>query len=223
MTTENPDRKTNGAESQQAQTQPQQETISYFGYGEKDFFNNWAEARTRFFRPVCSYLHRYGITADHLTLAGLYPMLFLFFPMFYLRLRIMGYFILGFHLLMDAIDGPMARFQGVQGNKGALLDMVDDLTGMGVVVITAVHFGYLFPFIGMVYVFSYLYMIVLSVGQNLAGNPFRFVVKTKYPFYILFVLKASYGVDWLDPFAAIASIYMVIHSIYAFRMLRKKL
>lgn len=187
------------------------EDVSYFGYTERPFFERLSAGRFRLFRPLLVVLHALRIRSNHIT--GLSFLIILIgFPILFWREKYLAAFIvLGIHIILDGIDGPLARLEGSPTPSGALLDMGNDVTGMVIVVITASHWGFLHPTIGFMYVVGYLYLTFAAIAQNALGLSFRFVMKTKYPVYILLAIRAGTGVDITTWFCIFVTAYMATH------------
>jgi phosphatidylglycerophosphate synthase len=188
---------------------------SYFGYTEQPVFDKMSSGRLKIFRPILMLLKLAGVRSNHITGAS-FVLIATGFPLaFYFEQYLWAFIALAVHILLDGMDGPMARLEGKQSSGGAMLDMANDLTGMVVVVITASHFHFINPTIGFMYVVSYLYLTFTAIAQNALNISFRYIGKTKYPVYILLAIRAGTGVDITTWFCVIATAYMVTHTFIA--------
>jgi phosphatidylglycerophosphate synthase len=190
---------------------------TYFGWAERPYFRAMSAFRYNLFGPFLSPLRRRGIKADHLTGMSFFVIL-VGFPLLYgARQYGLAFFVLALHILLDGLDGPMARLEGSKGSsRGALMDMTNDVTGMVVVILTASFFGPIPWFLGATYVTTYLYLSIFAVAQNLMGIRYAYVVKTKYTIYVLLVIWRLTGVELVSPVMAVATVYMGVSAFFGF-------
>lgn len=110
------------------------------------------------------------------------------------------------HIVLDGIDGPLARRMGAAGSQGALVDMACDHGGLVIVTWVISAAGLIDGTIGNVYAASYTMGVVFIIWLNSLGQPFRFVFRSKYALYaLLFVLGVAGSPEkpmwhWLDWF-----------------------
>ncbi len=202
---------------------PEQDEISsderwnYFGWAERPYFRAMSAFRYSLFGPFLGPLHRLGVKADHLTGASFFVILIGFPLMYGARQYGLAFGVLILHILLDGLDGPMARLEGSKGSAhGALMDMTNDVTGMVVVIITASFFGQIPWFLGATYVITYLYLSIFAVAQNLLGIRYAYVVKTKYTIYVLLVVWWLTGLKLVSPVMAVATVYMGVSAFFGF-------
>ena len=79
------------------------------------------------------------------------------------------------------------------------------------------------PTIGVLYVTTYLYLIILTVVLNILGVSYRVVIKTKYWMYIALIITVHSGIDALNPFCLAGTVYCTIYCIFAYMRLREHL
>ncbi|MBZ0270884.1 hypothetical protein K8I61_02520 [bacterium] len=199
---------------------------SYFGAAERPYFQAFRRFRYGLFNPILGHLAARGIGPDHVTGASFFVLL-VGFPLCYgARAYGAAFIVLAIHLVLDGIDGPLAQYLGRKGAAhGALMDMTNDVTGMVIVIVTATYFGPIPWPVGATYVITYLYVTIFAVGQNLLSIPYAYVVKTKYPVYILLF---AWWMGGLPPnvvtlFMAVATVYMGVSAFYGFLRVARKL
>lgn len=197
---------------------------TYFGWAERPYFRAMSAFRYSLFGPFLTPLARLGIRADHITGASFFVIL-VGFPLLYgARQYGLAFWVLALHILLDGLDGPMARLEGSKGSgHGALMDMTNDVTGMVVVIITASFFGPIPWFLGATYVITYLYLSIFAVAQNLLGIRYAYVVKTKYTIYVLLLIWWLTDVELVSPVMALATVYMGVSAFFGFLRIAKTL
>ena len=199
------------------------ENVSAFGYTERPMFNRMSSWRFRKFYPLLSIFDKLHISPNLLTGASLLIVSVGFPLLFVLGLPKWAFLVLILHILLDGLDGPLAKYQKRQNRSGAMLDMGNDLTGMAIVLITAAHYQLMNPTVAFLYVVAYLYLTFVAIAQNVLKISFRFVNKTKYPTYIFLLIHQFTGVDITTWFCLAMWIYMVVHIAIATRNIIKKL
>lgn len=188
--------------------------LNYFAEGEQAGQERFRSLRDRLLAPVVRMLIACRATPDLLSLLSLS----LLIPAGWLMIRdnspasvLMAAGCVILHVVIDAFDGPLARATGRDGQAGALTDMCVDHTGL---LVTAS----LLPAAGLAdgawcaaYVSSYTLAIVFTIWLNMAGRPFRFVIRTKYILYALLTWYGLTGLNWLNP---ALSVFCGIHSVF---------
>ncbi|MDP8223659.1 MAG: CDP-alcohol phosphatidyltransferase family protein [Candidatus Lernaella stagnicola] len=197
--------------------------LHYFGASEEEYFHKVADRRTQFVRPLAMFFVHRNVRSDTLTLASFLLLAFFFFPLFGLENYLAAWVILIISILLDGFDGPVARLGRYASDKGALLDIMNDITAMVIVGLTAIHFGHAVPLLGGLYIVTYLYMIVLIIARNVMEQPFRFVFKSKYYLFIFLLIKVHFHIDILNWFLLVFSVYQIGVTIQGMVHLRRTL
>jgi phosphatidylglycerophosphate synthase len=197
--------------------------LHYFGSRERPTVAAWVAWRDRALSPAYRALARRNVHADTVTLTSFLVVLFFFVPLLALKHYLAAWLALGVHLVLDALDGPMARTSGYSSNRGAIADIMNDITGMVVVVAATVETGWVDPIVGLLYVATYLYLIVFTIGLNVLHAGFRVVLKSKYWYYVALIITVHSGRRILTPFAVACVVYCVGYVLVAFMRLRDHL
>lgn len=187
------------------------EYFNYFSDRERPSVRKFEAYRTGLFAPLCAALANHGISPDMVSLFGLAFLV----PAAGLFESHPGLVILSLvlYVLMDGIDGSLARLTGKCSQAGALLDIVCDQAGMVVVTALYAHHGYLDGGLGCWYVAAYLAMIALSVFQNRLGVAMQTIFRSKYYLYAFYPV-VMYTRWWrLLPYAV--GIFAVLHTVSA--------
>jgi phosphatidylglycerophosphate synthase len=182
--------------------------INTFSTEEAAYQNAFGAWRQRQFSPLLKALDAVNASPDTLSVLGmavtlLLPLSFTLAPAW----CVVAYML---HLLLDGLDGSLARYQGTASQRGAYLDVVADHTSLIVTVLTLQWFGIGDPFWVLLYTVGYLVLVVHFVLMNTRGNsPTIPVVRTKYFLFFLTVLVAYNAVNvvWMDYFFMILGIY----------------
>lgn len=199
------------------------ENISAFGYTERPMFDRMSSWRYRKFYSLLAVFDKLRLRPNHITGASLLIVAVGFPLLFVLDLPKWAFLVLVIHILLDGLDGPLARYQKYDTHSGAMLDLGNDLTGMVIVLITAAHYELMNPTVAFLYTVGYLYLTFVAIAQNILKISFRFVNKTKYPTYIFLLIHQFTGVDITTWFCLVMWVYMVGHIAVATGNIIKKL
>jgi phosphatidylglycerophosphate synthase len=202
---------------------PSESKLHYFGASEEEYFHRAADKRTEFVRPLAMFFVQRNVRADSLTVASFLLLPFFFFPLFGLKNYLAAWAVLILSILLDGLDGPVARLGRYASDKGALSDIVNDITAMVIVGLTAIFFGFADPTLCALYIATYLYMIVLLIARNVLEVPYRFVFKSKYYLFVFLLVKVHFGLDILNGFLLVMSVYQLVVSVVGIIVLRRHL
>ncbi len=190
-----------------------------FADAERPVQEGFATWRTTVFGRLVRPLAKFGLKADHLTLAGL--LLLIPYAVGFDRWPLLAFGSLVLAVLMDGLDGVFARVTGTADDAGAFTDVCADQVGLVVTVLLVLHHGLAQPALGGLYAVLYVVVVAFSVLQNFAGVPLQLVIRTKYPLYILASIWMFTGWEAFDLFFGAASVVMLVNAWQSFSRLRR--
>ena len=177
--------------------------------------------RDKMFYPLAYLIAKLGITPNQISILGLLVLIgFVYFIDSNLKLSLLFLII---HILLDGLDGAVARFTNKASTAGEVIDTFVDYTGMFIVVWTLGLYGYIDPNLGLLYVFLYVVMICLMIIRYLLKIKPKFVLRSKYIVYALFVWLVFVGQNYLNDALFIFSILMIPAVIVSLLKVNKKL
>lgn len=188
---------------------------TYFSPDEQPLQSDFRQWRDRCVAPLVRLCLRCGITADVVSVVALGLLLPFGVGLFALDQpwgAPLACIALALHVLLDGLDGPLARAARTDGPAGAFTDMCFDHTGFLIVATLLACAGRLPGGVATAYASTYTLAIVMVVALNLLGRPLRWVLRTKYVFYLLIALALLGGPDVLTPAAALFS---TVHGLFA--------
>ncbi len=97
-------------------------------------------------------LTQYGVSPNQLTLLSLVVGL-VFCPLFALDIKLIAFLMLFLHVLLDGVDGPLARFQGTASSQGSFADTMVDQLVITFTTIALIASGYIGTWPGGLYIF----------------------------------------------------------------------
>lgn len=129
-------------------------------------------ARDKIFDAIARGLYRVGIRPNHLTLAQVPIYGLMVYEGFRGNLVLFGVYQIVI-MVLDGMDGTLARRMGIASRSGAILDAVFDLAGIVLVVIVAAH---IHP--------DYAFWLYLTLATNLALYGQNYLLDEKAVSYI---------------------------------------
>jgi len=197
------------------------ESLNYFSESEKGSVKRFEGYRTKILLPICRLLSKAGITADAISYVGFFSLAgFIYYVESNPLLACLFIFI---HVILDGLDGPLSRYCGTDGDSGALTDILVDHTGMIVVVLTLIFFGLVNPFWAALYMFLYTLMIIFVIVRNKLGIPIKYVVRSKYFLYLVYLYWAITGTNVLSEAIIIFTILMIPEILISYFKIKKVL
>ncbi len=137
--------------------------------------------RDKLFCPLSRIFVKLSITPNQISVFGLLVLLgFVSYLNTNLKLSLL---FLVIHLLLDGLDGAVARLSKKDCTAGEVMDTFVDYTGMFIVIWTLGLYAYLDPSLGLLYVFLYLMMLGLMIVRYLLKIKPKFVLRSKYVIY----------------------------------------
>lgn len=192
--------------------------LSTFSQAEDSIYQRFQRMRDRFFKPVCAFLSKIGLKADHLSYFNL--VLVVPFAYFLNKSPFISFGALVLSVIVDSLDGCLARYQKDENNAGALLDIAADHFVLFSFVLVLIYAKTIDGFWGAAYAVNYLLMITLVLGMRSLNLHVFPIVRSKYYLYLLWALFIFTGLSYMDIFLVFFSIYMFLTNLFLFHNLR---
>ncbi len=198
--------------------------FNYFAETEQAGQERFQKIRDGLFGPLVRFLIRCRVTADLISLMSLLQLV----PFGYLLLTAenaqqvgVASLFVWLHVILDALDGPIARATNTAGPAGAFTDMCVDHSGMlfTTCMLTAAEF--VNPTAAVAYVSSYTVAVAFTIWLNMIGQPFKLVIRTKYLLYALVTAYGLFDVNLIDKAVVLFSVIHVLFAIAGFGKLRR--
>lgn len=162
--------------------------VTCYAEGESVFMQRSQALRGWLLRPLLAALAKLGITANHLTLLSLVSGL-AFCPCFLWGSRVLAFGLLLLHVVLDGLDGPLARFTRRASNQGSFTDTSADqlvVTFSTIAMIQAGHAG-IWP--GALYLFLYSIVVIFAMVRNALAIPYSWLVRPRFLVYAWFPVE----------------------------------
>jgi len=162
--------------------------LNYFSDEEQNSQSEFAKKRTKILKPILSLVDSLGLTPDGISYFAL--SLLIPFTIFFKAEPIFATLCLMIYVLLDGLDGALARFKGSDNLGGSLTDIVVDQVGLVVIVGNLIYHGMTDPTISYYYGILYIVMISFSVVQNALEIPMQRLVRSKYVIYLIYIIHS---------------------------------
>ncbi|MEX0728976.1 MAG: CDP-alcohol phosphatidyltransferase family protein [Planctomycetaceae bacterium] len=196
-------------------------TNDCYSAGERTAMLRNQEWRGEVLRPLLKLLTRARVSPDHVTVASLLAGLAFWPGWFYEPALAFGLLLL--HVLLDGLDGPLARFQNVASRKGSFTDTMADQLVVFATTLTMIVAGEAHVISASIYLFAYTIVVAFAMIRNALEIPYSWLVRPRFIIYAWLVVNAYWlpgSLDWvLIAFDALLSWKLAT----GFYKLRKKL
>jgi Phosphatidylglycerophosphate synthase len=175
----------------------------------------FAVMRDKLFTPLVILLQKIGVTPNQVTLLGVvFLVLACLVPPDWYKVAIVFVVL---NVTCDGIDGPLARRKGLAHPGGSLVDIVADQLGVVFLPAAAIYHLNAFGPVMLLFSSAYLLFIGLVVYANELGLEVRLFIRSKYPFYVLYLFCLYQRVDWVTYFCGAFVLYYSVESFFTLR------
>ena len=192
--------------------------LNYFSKNEIEKQSRFSSYRDKIFRPVVLLLSKIGITPNQISFIGLFSC----FCVLFVESWLIASFLIGFYILCDGIDGPLARHLNIQSNGGSVIDIFCDQMGVLIIAIAAINNG-AEPVSILIFSCGYFIMILLVIVRNHLSEYPNFLIRPKYLFYGIYLYSiATHSTLEIFVFSSISSVILWYHVTDSIHVLYKK-
>lgn len=147
----------------------------------------WSQKlRAKMLRPLLEWMSKIGVTPNHLTIASLVTGLIGAFllAVVYKDLRPVGMLFILLHVILDGMDGPLARHKGVESNRGSFIDTACDQIVITAVTISLVYIDVVHAISGLLYALIYTVVVGFAMVRNALNIPYSWLVRPRFFVYM---------------------------------------
>ncbi len=157
--------------------------------GERAWMERGQALRARMLGPVLHWMGTRGVRPDHLTLLSLAAGLS-FCPLWFWSPP-WALVALWMHVILDGIDGPLARHLGIESSRGSFTDTMADQTVVTASTIALIYAGAAAPVAGSLYLYTYVLVVALAMARNALSIPYAWLVRPRL------IVYGWIALDWL--------------------------
>jgi len=177
--------------------------------------------RGRWLEPLLRFLNRQGVTPNHLTIASLMVGL-AFCPLWYWS-PVAALVVLATHVLLDGLDGPLARYSGVASRRGSLTDTMADQTVVVATTITLMEAGEMATVPAATYIALYTLVVVFAMIRNALSIPYSWVVRPRLIVYCCLPVQIWLAPGSIDVVLWVFNVVLALKTATGFVRIRNKM
>lgn len=195
-----------------------------YSAGERRWMEYGQQLRARWLDPILRRLDRWRVTPDHITIASL-GFGVLFVPLWYLQYPWLAWSALMLHVILDGVDGPLARFQKVDSQRGSFTDSFCDQVIVSVVTMAMMNDSARIVDVwgGSLFILLYVGVLAMSMVRNALQVPYSWLVRPRFFLFAAIaveLLGCTHAVAWT---IWISNILLAIKTVSGFFKLRERL
>jgi phosphatidylglycerophosphate synthase len=196
--------------------------VNCYSGGEAGFMA-WSQGlRAGLLDPLLRSLTWARITANHITIASLLCGL-AFAPAFEWHAPWLAFAMLFLHVLLDGIDGPLARFRGTASDRGSFTDTMVDQVVVSVVMIAMIHSGNAGLWPGSLYIIFYLLVVTFAFIRNALKEPYSWLLRPRFIVFIWLMMDVYVWPGTLDWVLWAAVAVLALKSATGFWVIRRRM
>ena len=192
-----------------------------YSAGERRWMLATQRARGALLDPLLRSCERARITPDHVTLASLAAGL-AFWPLWFLS-PIAALASLFLHVVLDGVDGPLARRTGVASRRGSFTDTLSDQAVVTATTVALMSSGELGVVPGALYVYVYAVDVAFAKVRNSLEIPYAWLVRPRLVVYGWIAVELAWAPGWLDGLVWASAGVLTLKMLSGFWRLRARL
>jgi phosphatidylglycerophosphate synthase len=173
-------------------------------------------------KPLLRLLTLLRVTPNHLTLLSLIAGL-AFCPVFLWGEPLPAFLLLLAHLLLDGLDGPLARHLKVASSQGSFTDTTADQLVVVFSTLTLIHTGHAGVWPGGLYLFSYSVVVIFAMVRNALAVPYSWLVRPRFLVYAWFAVEVSLWPNTLSIVLWGVTLLLAIKMLTGFLQIRRRM
>jgi phosphatidylglycerophosphate synthase len=196
--------------------------ITCYSEEEGGFMRRSQELRGQLLRPLLAALARLRVTPNHLTLLSLLTGL-AFCPVFLWSSKITAFALLLAHVLLDGLDGPLARYTQRASNRGSFTDTAADQIVVAFSTVTLIHAGYAGAWPGGLYLFFYSIVVIFAMVRNALAIPYSWLVRPRFLVYAWMPVEIYLWRGSLDVVLWLLTVVLAVKTLTGFVQIRRRI
>jgi phosphatidylglycerophosphate synthase len=196
--------------------------VTCYSKGEGALMGQSQASRGRWLAPLLSALTALRVTPNQLTFLSLVAGL-AFCPLLLWSPPAIACTLLLLHLILDGIDGPLARHQKTASNRGSFTDTFADQLVVTFSSVTMIHAGHLEIWPGALYVFFYTLVVIFAMIRNALTIPYSWLIRPRMLIYAWFAVELFIWPKTLDLVVWIVTALLAIKTLTGFIKIRRQM
>ncbi len=203
---------------------PSDHKADCYSHGERAWMEYGQQLRASWLDGSLRWLTRWGVTPDRITLLSCVSGL-AFVPLWLTEQTTLAIATLVAHVLLDGLDGPLARYQQVASPRGSFTDtFTDQLVVTGVTIAWMIHAPTAKHILaGSLYVYLYALVVAMAMVRNALAVPYSWLVRPRFFVYLAIIFDRWLNSDWTVMMLLLCNFLLAIKSISGFLAVRRSL
>ncbi|MBL7040904.1 MAG: CDP-alcohol phosphatidyltransferase family protein [Pirellulaceae bacterium] len=156
----------------------------------------WQKVRAVTLRPLLDVMARCRLRPDHLTLLSAFVGL-LFCPLYFWS-KPAAFAMLVLHVVLDGLDGPLARHTNTASRRGSFADSMSDQLVVVASTITLMSEQTIGVLAGSVYICGYTVVVLFAMVRNALSIPYSWLVRPRFFVFAWFVVETYWWHNSID-------------------------
>lgn len=196
--------------------------VTCYSAGEGRFMQRSQAIRGRLLGPLLGLLARLRVSPDHLTLLSLAIGLG-FCPAFVLGHQVLAFGFLLAHVVLDGMDGPLARHLGRASSQGSFTDTMADQVVVTFCTVTLIYCGHAGIWPGGLYIFCYALVVGFAMIRSALRIPYSWLVRPRFFVYAWAPVEVYLWRGSLDVLLWIVTALLALKVLTGFVQIRKRI
>lgn len=197
-------------------------SITCYSAEEGGFMRRSQELRGQLLRPLLVLLAKAAVTPNHLTLLSLLTGL-AFSPVFLWGSPLAAFGLLLAHVMLDGLDGPLARQTQRASNRGSFTDTAADQVVVAFSTVTLIHAGHAGAWPGGLYLFFYSLVVVFALVRNALAIPYSWLVRPRFLVYAWMPVEVYVWRGSLDVVLWLLTVVLALKTLTGFIQIRRRM
>jgi len=196
--------------------------ITCYSDGEGEFMKQSQDIRGRLLLPLLKILQALRVRPGHLTFLSLLAGM-AFCPVFAWSSKPFALTLLLSHVLLDGLDGPLARHLGRASDRGSFTDTMADQVVVTFSTLTLIQAQLVSLWPGVMYLFFYTVVVSFAMARNAMAIPYSWLVRPRFFVYLGIPVNLYLWPGSLDALLWIVSALLAWKVLTGFVKIRKRL
>jgi len=180
----------------------------YFS-GEMKFMLAFKKIKIKVIKPILKLCKKLKITPNQVTFVGLLFGIFAGIALLFNE-QLLSIIFLAIHLLLDGIDGALAIFDKKMSFQGGVFDNIADLISLFFFTLGVLSLKLINPLLALWFIFTYISNIVFSIIRNHFNKPYKFILRSRYEFYLVFLFFYITKINFLDYSLILFNLFLTV-------------
>ncbi len=156
----------------------------------------WQKVRAAALRPLLDTMVFCGLSPGHLTLfSAIFGLLFC--PL-YFWIKPAAFMVLALHVVLDGLDGPLARHTNTASRRGSFTDSMSDQLVVVASTLTLMATGTVGVLAGGTYACGYTVVVLFAMVRNALSIPYSWLVRPRLIVYTWMVVETYWVPGSID-------------------------